>query len=87
MAKHTLNQELWRRVEEIYHEALDHQPESRDAFLSKACNGDGVLRREVETLLAANGSRALLDQPALEIAAELLDVTSRQGDDCLDFDE
>ena len=73
MAKTRLSQEDWRRVEEVYHEALEHRPESRAAFVTAACGGDSSLRREVESLLAADGAPALVDQPAMDIAAELLD--------------
>jgi serine/threonine protein kinase len=73
MAKTRPSQEEWKRVEEVYHEALEHRPESRAAFVTAACGGDSSLRREVESLLAADGADALVDQPAMDIAAELLD--------------
>jgi serine/threonine protein kinase len=73
MEKTRLSQEEWRRVEEVYHEALEHRPESRAAFVTAACGGDSSLRREVESLLAADGGDALVDQPAMDLAAELLD--------------
>ena len=73
MEKTKLSQEEWRRVEEVYHEALEHRPESRAAFVIAACSGDSSLRREVESLLAADGGKTLVDQPAMDIAAELLD--------------
>ena len=73
MAQTRLNQEEWKRVEEVYHEALEHRPESRAAFVTAACGSDSSLRREVESLLAADGADALVDQPAMDIAAELLD--------------
>jgi Tol biopolymer transport system component/predicted Ser/Thr protein kinase len=73
MEKTRLSQEEWRRVEEVYHEALEHRPESRAAFVTAACAGDSSLRREVESLLAADGAPALVDQPAMDLAAELLD--------------
>jgi hypothetical protein len=47
MEKTRLSQEEWRRVEEVYHEALEHRPESRAAFVTAACSGDSSLRREV----------------------------------------
>jgi Tol biopolymer transport system component/predicted Ser/Thr protein kinase len=73
MEKTKLGQEEWRRVEEVYHEALEHRPESRAAFVAAACDGDSSLRREVESLLAADGRKTLVDQPAMDLAAELLD--------------
>src|SRR3974390_3003053 len=73
MAKTRPSQEEWKRVEEVYHEALEPRPESRAAFVTAACGGASSLRREVESLLAADGAHALVDQPAMDIAAELLD--------------
>jgi len=47
----------WQRIEEICHEALEHLPDDRAAFVREACAGDDALRAEVESLLA-NQSRA-----------------------------
>jgi serine/threonine protein kinase/Flp pilus assembly protein TadD len=41
-------------VEEIFHAALDQEPNQVSAFLDTACEGDAVLRREVEALLASD---------------------------------
>src|SRR6266576_6599369 len=41
-------------VEEIFHAALDHEPDQVGAFLDTACEGDEVLRRKVEALLASH---------------------------------
>jgi hypothetical protein len=48
MEKTRLNQEEWRRVEEVYHEALEHRPESRAAFVTAACGSDSSLRRAMD---------------------------------------
>jgi serine/threonine protein kinase len=69
----TISRENWKRVEEIYHEALGHRPESRVAFITAACGGDSSVRLEVESLLATEGVNALVDEPAMDIAAQLLD--------------
>src|ERR1700733_11708734 len=59
--------ERWRQVEHLYHAALDRQPGERTAFLTDACNGDGDLRREVDSLLASEQSpHSLLEHPAWE---------------------
>ena len=61
--------ELWQKVEEIYHAALEREEGQRAAFVKEACSGDESLRREVESLLAqeeATGS--FLEAPALEVA-------------------
>src|SRR6476619_1250644 len=41
-------------VEEIFHAALDQEPDRVGAFLDKACEGDEVLRRKVEALVASH---------------------------------
>ena len=47
-----MDPERWKRIEEIYHSALEHEPGGRTAFLAEACHSDADLRREVEGLLA-----------------------------------
>jgi serine/threonine protein kinase len=42
----------WDRVEELFHGALEHAPEARDAFLDEACGDDRGLRQQVELLLS-----------------------------------
>jgi len=73
MQKTALNPERWGRVEELYHAAMDREPAERSDFLSQACNGDEDLRRDVESLLLADNAEALIDRPALEAVAGLLD--------------
>src|SRR6184192_1644559 len=41
-------------VEEIFHAALDQEPDRIGAFLDAACEGDEVLRRKIEALLASH---------------------------------
>src|SRR5207245_6855370 len=40
-------------IEEIFYAALDQKPDKVGAFLDKACEGDDLLRRKVEALLAS----------------------------------
>ena len=47
----------FQTIEEIFLAALEQEPDQVDAFLDTACEGDAVLRREVEALLAS-GQRA-----------------------------
>ena len=55
------------KVEALFHAALEHEPEARQAFLDVACGGDIDLRRQVELLLA-KGEEAgnFLETPAME---------------------
>jgi hypothetical protein len=43
--------ELWRRVEDVYHRALELDESGRAEFLEDSCRDDEVVRREVESLL------------------------------------
>jgi tetratricopeptide (TPR) repeat protein len=44
----------WRKVEEVFYEALDHPESQRKGWLDLACGGDAALRGEVESLLASD---------------------------------
>jgi serine/threonine-protein kinase len=48
----------WQRVREVLASALDLPAARRSAFLDQACGGDAALRREVESLIAADASAA-----------------------------
>jgi hypothetical protein len=63
----------WKRIKELYHEALSKPRAERSEFLEAACQGDAELRREVESLLASlEKDGTLLDAPALGVAARML---------------
>lgn len=57
------------QVEELYHSARERAPKDRAELLAQA---DLELRREVESLLAQDGE-GVLDHPAMEVAAKLLE--------------
>jgi eukaryotic-like serine/threonine-protein kinase len=48
--------ERWRKVEELYHAALERKANQRAVFLREACQGDDELKSEVESLLAQEPS-------------------------------
>jgi tetratricopeptide (TPR) repeat protein len=65
--------ERWRKIEELYHAALEREESRRPAFLEQACEGDAALRREVESLLAqVHSKESFLEAPALDVAARNL---------------
>ncbi len=66
--------ERWRQIEDLYHAALQVEPEQRAAFLDNACLPDSDLKREVESLLSQgqSTSQGPLDRPAWENRADLL---------------
>ena len=61
-------------VEEIFHSALNQQPEERRSFLEAACEGDDELRVEIETLLASH-RRAVdfIETPVAGIATKIFE--------------
>jgi serine/threonine-protein kinase len=48
--------ERWEQIGQLYHAAMELAPTARAAFLDQVCAGDEELRREVESLIAANES-------------------------------
>ena len=68
-----MDPDRWRRIEQLYHSALQVEPEKRSGFLDHVCNGsgDGELRQEVESLLGYNtGARDFMEAPAFALAAQ-----------------
>lgn len=65
--------ERWRHIERLYHAAREHDASQRAAFLEEACAGDATVRREVESLLAADRQAgSFLALPALDVAAKTM---------------
>ena len=63
--------ERWQHVARIYELAADRDAATRDAVLADACAGDVELRRDVESLLRLEASKALVDRSVWSIAAPL----------------
>jgi serine/threonine protein kinase len=58
-----------RKVEEIFHAALDREPDQLNAFLNERCAGDDILRREVEALLALHRQAgSFIETPIVNVA-------------------
>ena len=67
--------ERWRRVEELYHRALELDANRRGQWLEDSCGDDTVLRDEVESLLAHDkdaAARHFIESPALELLGKRL---------------
>ncbi len=63
----------WQQIEQLYHAALDRAAEERAAFLAAACQGDDILRREIESLLASHEEvGSFIDKPPDDIVAGML---------------
>ena len=57
--------ERWRKVESIFHKALEAEESHRAAVLEESCAGDEDLRREVESLLAHHSTAGnFIEKPA-----------------------
>lgn len=54
----------WRKVKEIFHQALRLGPSDREAYLQESCGDDPTLRIEVESLLISlDEAKTFLEQP------------------------
>ncbi len=64
--------ERWKKLDALFHEALELQGEARAAHLAKVCGGDEQLRAEAERLVAAHERESsFIDSPILAEAAAL----------------
>lgn len=61
-----------QEIDVIFAAALDREPAERAAFLEDACDGDEVLRREVESLLANDIPESLVEGYAVQEATRFL---------------
>src|SRR5215470_11210703 len=73
-----MNPERWRRIEELFRTVVDRPTAERDIYLTRICNGDEELRREVLSLLARDTSEDFIRDP---IASAALAVTAESPDD------
>ncbi|MGC4049614.1 MAG: protein kinase [Paludibaculum sp.] len=72
-----MSPENWKRVEELFHEAVDLPKAERGPWLDARCAGDAELRAEVLALLDSDESgRGFVEQ---EVAGAVLDLHSRQA--------
>jgi serine/threonine protein kinase/tetratricopeptide (TPR) repeat protein len=66
-------------IEEIFHAALDQEPDQMGRFVGTACEGDELLRRKVEALLASHQrAGSFIEIPAAGIATRIIE--NRQAD-------
>jgi len=76
-----MQSERWRRVEQLYHAAMELEEGQRKAFLDHECRGDPALRVDVESLIPyAQQTGRILDKPALEAVVGAIADDLRAGD-------
>ncbi len=68
-----MNPARFQTIEEIFRAALDQEPDQISAFLDTACEGDEVLRRKVEALLASRQRAAsFIETSAVGLATKII---------------
>lgn len=73
----------WNRLEDLFHEAVDLPPAERPAFLDRVCDGDEELRRDLESLLAADLPTDPRFRAAVARAAEELPTSGDATDELI----
>ena len=79
-----MNEERWRRIELVFHSALEREPHTRQEYIAAACGDDANLRKEVESLLAKDPSSPglVFNQPTVDLthsAINRLETGARLG--------
>jgi serine/threonine-protein kinase len=63
----------WRKVDELFDAALEHDPKDRAAFLDRVCEDDRELRRELDKMLAYDQkAEDFIQTDVFNIAARLI---------------
>src|SRR5439155_6601573 len=63
----------FQTIEEIYRAALEQEPDQVSAFLDRACEGDELLRRKVEALLASRQrAESFIETSAVGLATKII---------------
>ena len=66
-----MNPEQWKKLDGLFHQALERHPDARASFVSEISDAD--LRLELETMLAHHDqAHSFIESPAYVIAAETL---------------
>jgi hypothetical protein len=65
--------ERWRKIDQLFHLALEKPRDERELFLAEFCAGDEVLQKEVEDLILSHErAERFIEIPASDLAAEVL---------------
>ena len=75
-----MNSERWRRIEQLYHAALELNRSERAAFLKQACGDDTRLLCEVERLVSGHeDAGSFMDAPAFDRGGRTFDPAAAQS--------
>ncbi len=79
--RRSLDRGRWQRIAVLLDELLELPEGERPGRLAALCDDDAELRREIEALLEVEGERGLLDSPAVDYLATLIEEVGvkRQG--------
>ena len=67
--------ERWQQVKGVLDAALEREPQERAVFISKACEGDEPLRKELESLIISHEQAGnFIEEPAVAALAEIITV-------------
>jgi serine/threonine-protein kinase len=73
--------ERWRLVSELFQAALDRPAGEREAFVAEACGSDEALRRELSSLVAADGGASgFLEPTSTRLDEAALTPTADDGE-------
>src|SRR5262245_46126280 len=73
-----MNPERWRRIEELFRTLVDRPEAERNNYLTRVCDGDEALQREVLSLLEQDTAEGFIRDP---IANAALAFTAESNDD------
>ena len=75
------NADELRKIEAIFHSALDCAPKDVGAFLNTACGEDELLRQKVEALLSSDQqSTDFIEKPPTAFAAGVIEAEAKETD-------
>jgi eukaryotic-like serine/threonine-protein kinase len=68
-----MEDERWRKIEDLFHRALVSSPDERAVILNANCVADDEVRKEVESLLMAYQRAGFTDSPVLHESMQILE--------------
>jgi serine/threonine protein kinase len=70
-----------RKIDRIFHAALEYTPDKRRAFLDTACEDNELLRQKIEALLNSDQEATdFIEKPPTAFAATVIEAEARETD-------